>query len=146
MSLAEYKRNLKIVSVREFSVGLTTIHLFSEAEFSDGQLGYSINSNGNSLVGDKKGDWKQNWFVIGYEDLCGDPIFTDLSRENFPVFTAAHGTGNWEPILIADNFDSFIEKLEIIMSRKSPNKKLEDIQRLNRQSDLEFWKQILEIE
>ena len=58
---------------------MLTIRLFSVNELSNAQLGYSINSDGNSLIGEENGDWKENWFVIGKlcEDLCGDPIFVD---------------------------------------------------------------------
>jgi hypothetical protein len=50
------------------------------------------------LTGQSEGDWKPNWLVIGFEDLCGDPLFVDIESAGFPVFTAAHGMENWKAI------------------------------------------------
>lgn len=51
-----------------------SIHLFSRDEFEEGQLGYSVDGKGNSLVGNAEGDWKESWYVIGYDEDLGDPI------------------------------------------------------------------------
>ncbi len=34
-----------------------SIHLFSRDEIEEGQLGYSLDDKGNSLVGNTEGDW-----------------------------------------------------------------------------------------
>ncbi|PFH90579.1 hypothetical protein [Bacillus sp. AFS088145] len=63
-------------------------------------IGYIINENGASLCGDGIGDWKEKWIVIGYEEMCGDPVFVDVDHDNYPIYTAMHGDGDWDPILI----------------------------------------------
>jgi hypothetical protein len=60
------------------------------------------------FTGENAGDWKRDWFVIACEDLLGDPIFVDLSEPGLPVFTAAHGEGEWNPVLIASSLRGFI--------------------------------------
>ncbi|MCM3602795.1 hypothetical protein M3175_18835 [Robertmurraya korlensis] len=30
-----------------------------------------------SLVGSNNGEWKESWFVIGQDDIVGDPIFIE---------------------------------------------------------------------
>ncbi len=86
---------MKDLPFHEVTIGYTTIYLFAEIELSEGQKGYSIDPNGKSLVGEKDGDWKNSWLVIGFEELCGDPIFVDLDLEHLPVFTTGHGIGSW---------------------------------------------------
>ncbi|HLM62139.1 MAG TPA: hypothetical protein VK308_15145 [Pyrinomonadaceae bacterium] len=144
MNVTKYKEQLKDLPFYEITIGYTTIHLFTEAELSEGQIGYSVDSKGNSFIGNKDDDWKKNWFVIGFEDLCGDPMFIDLDSKVFPVFTSIHGTGNWEQILIADSFESFIKSLKIIAELKPKEETLEKIKSLNQQADSEFWELLFE--
>lgn len=149
-------QKLTTLPLSEVSIGFTTIRLFSESEISDGQLGYSIDPDGNSLVGDKEGDWKENWLVIGYDETCGDPILTDFSIPQSPVYTAMHGMGDWKKVRIADSFEGFCESLAIIakiavgrenpvLLQKNPISSEEKrdgigkIKTLNPESNLEFW-------
>lgn len=94
MDIAKYTKKLNDLSFHEVTIGYTIIYLFAEAELSEGQKGYSVEPNGKSLVGEKDGEWKSSWLVIGFEELCGDPIFVDLDSEHLPVFTAVHGIGS----------------------------------------------------
>ena len=144
MNFSKYIEKSKDLPFYEITIGYTTIHLLTEAELSEGQIGYSVDSEGNSFTGNNYGDWKKNWVVIGYEDLCGDPIFIDLDFEKFPVFTAIQGTGNWEQTLIADNFESFVKSLKIIAGLKLKEEILAQIKKLNQKADLEFWELLFE--
>jgi hypothetical protein len=131
------------------------VTLFADHEIHDAQVGYSIGDSGKSFVGEQVGDWKENWLVIGYEDLCGDPIFIDLSQSELPVFTAAHGEGDWNPILIGSSLDGFVQALieveRLAQGRNNPvqleRKPLTEIEcemvlsriaKLNRNASLEF--------
>lgn len=64
-----------------------TIELFNSEEIEEGQLGYSFDEEGQSLVGNEEGDWKEGWIVIGIDSYLGDPIFVDRNDENCPVYT-----------------------------------------------------------
>ena len=75
----------------------------------DMQLGYSMDSNGRSLVGTNHGERKENWFVIGYHDESGDPIFIDINKKSFSVYTAEHGIGEWNSKAITSSFIGFIK-------------------------------------
>jgi hypothetical protein len=88
------------------SVGYGSIHLWPVVELQAAQKGYGIIPEGG------KTDWRDEWIVIGYEGLCGDPIFIATNDANFPVYTAAHGTGQWRPKLLAATFRHFIEILQ----------------------------------
>jgi hypothetical protein len=141
---------------KSVSLGWQTVILFSLRELVQAQVGYSTDGKGNSLIGTAEGDWLENWLVIGYEDLCGDPIFIDTGVGNFPVYTAMHGAGEWRPKLIAVSFANFIQGLRYIKDvssgRESPaaieNKPLPsgDCERIlklieseNQGVSLEFW-------
>ncbi|KIL51794.1 hypothetical protein [Jeotgalibacillus soli] len=85
--------------------------LFREEEIEDQQLGYSVNDEGESLIGSGEGDWREGWIVIGYEEDLGDPLIVDTSQEAMPVFTAEHGAGDWEPILLFDSLQNIKERI-----------------------------------
>ncbi|MBG9595940.1 hypothetical protein ACFVV6_20425 [Bacillus mycoides] len=89
-----------------------TIELFNSEEIEEGQLGYSFDEGGQSLVGNEEGDWKDGWIVIGIDSYLGDPIFVDSNDENYSVYTAMHGEGDWEPECIAKRIEDVIEKVK----------------------------------
>lgn len=53
--------------------------------------------------------WHENWYVIGYEELLGDPIVVDTKDYDFSVFAIAHAA-NWIPQPLANSFESFFKK------------------------------------
>ncbi|WP_445613698.1 hypothetical protein [Geobacillus sp. YF-1] len=92
---------------REFKFESVEVYIFSPDEIDNAQIGYSIDLRGNSLTGENKGDWKGAWLVIGHDLEVGDPIFVDLSSPNYPVFTAKHGLGYWEAVLLSESLFLF---------------------------------------
>jgi hypothetical protein len=147
---------LKLIPSKSVSFGSISLQIHAPDEIQEAQLGYSVDPDGNSLITDEEGSWKKNWLVIGYEDLCGDPIFVDTQTEGCPVYTAMHGAGNWNPILIASSIKSFAKALEIISElgegRENPVKletnllpsgsrdeALKKIRKDNPEADLSFW-------
>jgi hypothetical protein len=142
--------------VEKVSLGYRTVTLFPSSELEGAQLGYSIGDSGERYSGENEGDWKDGWFVIGYEDLCGDPIFVDLNAQDLPVFTAAHGEGDWKPVEIVSSFEGFVKALSEIehvsdgrhnpvqlehnpLSDAERKRVLDRIAELNRSASLEFW-------
>ncbi len=108
------KEELSKIPIREIQLGYAGIQLFTADQVQDGQVGYSVDLQGQSLTGSKEGKWQQNWIVIGNESTCGDPIFIDASDSNLPVYAAPHGEGTWVPELIALSFDKFAECLKLL--------------------------------
>lgn len=106
------------------SIGFSEINFFNANNLDEEQVGYSVATNGSSLVTKQYGDWNEDWFVIGNDNL-GDPIFIDCSDNNLPVFTSQHGEGNWDATLIANSLDKFkiiLADLKILsVDRESPN-------------------------
>lgn len=96
----------------DISFGYTGIQLFAQNELDEAQLGYAVHPSGNSLTGNKHGDWKESWLVIGKTTDCGDPIFVDLSSDKLMVFTASHGQGAWEAELISNSYNGFLKVIE----------------------------------
>ena len=81
--------------------------------FLDFQAGYKEHGNtAETITGEKKGDFKESWFVIcsGY---ARDPFFIDYSEaeKNFPVYFAWKGAGSWTPIKVADSILEFTDQL-----------------------------------
>jgi hypothetical protein len=144
----------------EVSFGVTTIQVFRAGDLKSLQIGYSVSTEGKSLAGDKEGDWLKAWIVIAVESACGDPIFIDVSKEGFPVYTAMHGEGTWEAKNIAVSLLAFGRALsalaEVSKGRENPvaleNNPLPDIEkeailaairRDNPGLDVDFWEMLL---
>ena len=142
--------------IARVSLGYTTVVIFSESELDEAQVGYSVSDSGETFTGEKKGDWKKSWLVIGSEDLSGDSIFVDLNVPELPVFTAAHGGGQWTPVMISGSFEGFVKALEEIErvsdGRQNPvqlqsnplldgerERILRRIAEFNPNASLEFW-------
>ncbi len=103
------------------SIGFWGIELVPSDRLPAAQLGYSVLPKG---VNPDASDWKESWLVIGRETLCGDPVFIETEDPVLPVYTAAHGTGLWEPQLIAPSLIAFFELMaqlkELAPGRESP--------------------------
>jgi len=112
-----------INEIEDISLGYSELNFFKFDNIEKEQIGYSFGENGKSFIGNKNGDWKKSWFVIGTDGL-GDPIFIDFDRPNLPVFTSEHGEGSWEESYIAislENFSEIIKDLKkLSIKRENP--------------------------
>jgi len=139
------------------SIGYASIHLSRIGELQAAQQGYSIIPESDET------DWRDEWTVIGYEGLCGDPIFIDTSHSEYQVYTAAHGMGEWSPQPIAATFRHFIEILQQLqalargratpteieqhpVSKEERESFLAFVRRGSPNADLTFWQTIYETE
>jgi hypothetical protein len=139
------------------SLGYATLTVFRREVLTDAQLGHSVDANGKSLTGLEQADWRSSWIVIGYESLCGDPLFIDPDSHGFPVYTAAHGMGEWDPDLIASSLDNMFAILQevkpLTVGPETPvsleenpiptvdvSKVLDSIESNNPGVELEFWR------
>ncbi|UUZ79100.1 hypothetical protein LJK88_28185 [Paenibacillus sp. P26] len=145
----------------EISLGYRTVTLFAEEQLEQAQVGYSIDLKGQSLCGTEEGSWLAQWLVIGFEDETGDPIFVDVHDEQFPVYSAVHGQGDWRPFQIAVSLTKFVTALgyikELSHGRENPvaleqnpipsikrKEVLDRISQDNQGIDIEFWETWLE--
>ena len=96
------------------SFGSATIRVYRPLELKSGQVGYFTSASGESFIGDTDGDWRNTWFVIGYDETSGDPIFIDKSKEGYPVYTAMIGMGRWDPMPIAVSLEAFGQALSAV--------------------------------
>jgi hypothetical protein len=141
---------------RSISLGYSSVSICRPSELERHQVGYSIDLEGNALSGEGDGDWRRNWLVIGDEGQCGDPIFIDTAVPGYPVYTAWHGEGRWDPRPIAVSLTGLREALRAVSkaarSREHPvalqqnpispaerTAVLAEIQRQNPGINLFFW-------
>ncbi|WML33331.1 hypothetical protein [Clostridium sp. OS1-26] len=156
----EIKEKLEILKketekIEEF----INFRIFSLHELKEGQVGYSIDSSGNSLVSNEEGSWKGEWIVIGYEVLCGDPIIIDTKEVGFPIFTLMHGMGEWNPgSYLSESIDKFIDEINKInkfisertmlnttprVTCKSLDNLIDEIIEEDEDGDVDNWKSML---
>ena len=95
--------------IESIEIGLSIIHLFNEEEFDDAQIGYRCNKNGEKIT-----DWVgDNFYVIGHDSCCGDPILVDTSDNNLPIYSLFHD--DWTQLdKIANSFKEYIDILKMI--------------------------------
>lgn len=144
----------ELEKIKEF----TNIEIYEYNSLNEAQIGYSIDSNGNSLVEPEEGSWDSNWVVFGYETRCGDPIVMDLGDKGFPVFSLMHGMGSWEGgTTLADSINLFyktiltvslfIKEKNLFECKKLTNKELKllenDLLLHISNYDLEVWQSML---
>jgi hypothetical protein len=136
---------------KTISINYSEFVIANTASFNDLQEGYRLNSKtGKSFVGKKRGDWKEEWYVIGF--LEGDPVFVDIN-DNI-IYTAAHGMGTWEEQKICNSLDDYKALLDALKKiakgreypirfQKNPltREELESYSTLisNRKADPDFW-------
>jgi hypothetical protein len=155
-SSARYRELRDAHPLDEVSFGACAVRLVDVDQLPGAQVGYAVDPAGESLAGEGDGDWRAEWLVVGYEDLNGDPLFADTSVDDWPVYTAAHGEGAWEPVRIADSFSRFVEALELVraasVGREHPvaleanplpprerARILREVRSRNPASELDFW-------
>jgi hypothetical protein len=153
--MVDYEQLLMLVP-SNVSFGYSSVSLCHPSELQKRQVGYSVHPDGTSLCGDDDGDWRSNWLVIGDEGECGDPIFIDTAAPGYPVYTAWHGEGRWDPKPIAVSLNGLREALTAVSKaangRENPialeqhpittterKTVLEEIQQHNPDIDLFFW-------
>jgi len=156
VDIERYIEIRRAVPFDDVSFAYQTVRLFPVEDLEGAQLGYSVGDSGEDFTGENEGDWKRSWLVIAYEDLLGDPLFVDLSAPELPVYTAAHGEGEWNPVLVASSFDGFMGALNeverVSKGRSNPveaernpipdsecQRVLSRIAELNGGAPLEFW-------
>ncbi len=100
------------------------IRLFTSTKLREGQVGYAVGEDGNTLVTGKEGDWKKSWVVVATSSLFGDPYFLDVSKldaeGDCPVYTGQKTEkGTWRTTLAASSFASFLQILALGMDLAS---------------------------
>jgi hypothetical protein len=105
------------------SINYSDFEVANLSSFDNLQEGYRLNSKSKeSFIGTEPGDWKDQWFVIGY--LAGDPVFVDISDNS--VNTSQHSNGSWDQEKICESLDDFKQLLDqlktIAIGRENPIK------------------------
>jgi len=100
--IVEWFQHLEVFQVQWF---IEELNLYSSTELKDGQLGYAIDSHSNEMIS----NWNKNWLVIG--SASSDPIIYDIETKK--IYSSVHGVGEWNLILISNNFTEFLTLLNI---------------------------------
>lgn len=111
------KRNLELIKLECDKIkDYVNIEIFSFEQLDEFQIGYSVDPDGNSLVSDDEDTWDENWVVIAFETLCGDPIIIELNEGGYPVSLLMHGMDSWDNgSYLADSMESFLNILKEIV-------------------------------
>jgi hypothetical protein len=143
---------------KDLSIGYTEINFSKPADLENDQVGYRVDTNGQSLITVNEGDWQAEWIVIG-SDQVGDPIIVDLHSPGLTVMSAIHGEGEWAPFPIAESLDKFRSIIQVFsdlsekrtdpvqmkknpVSKKQQQEVLRKIEQENPDIELSFWEQL----
>lgn len=116
------------------------------SELTEFQYGYRFNPiSKESLIGNKEGDWKEEWYVI-CSNYFNDPFIVNIleGSDDFPIYSARHGEGEWNLKKICNSITEFRSVLNKIKTlEKKPIQAIEYIKSINFENQL-FWAQIIE--
>ncbi len=73
----------KCNTIKNISLGYDEIYIFEIDNIEKGQIGYSIDEEGNKLTTEDERSWNSNWLVIGYSENTGDPFLLILLQKIF---------------------------------------------------------------
>ena len=145
---------------KDISLGYNEINFVDTDNLDEAQIGYSVDTNSNSLISDNDGDWKKEWIVIASDQL-GDPIIVDTNTSELTILSASNGEGDWETFTIADTLDTFKNIISLLrdISKDRTNPKeieknpisendkqniLTKIESKNPDTEIWFWENFLE--
>jgi len=118
MAFTRIVKVLEKYPAREIEIGGVGLSLTTNDSFKEQQTGYRFTPGGQALIGDEKGDWKAEWWVIGTDRLVFDPILVDIDTEDLIVYTAEHGQGSWQVELISNSLKGLLESIEVLYQFK----------------------------
>jgi hypothetical protein len=88
--------------------------VYSAPEIEQAQVGFRGMRPGDDSFVAPHG-WRRTWIVIAYDN--GDPYFIDTAKPlpdgECQIWMAMHGTGNWEPRLVASSLGQFLRILRV---------------------------------
>lgn len=115
-------------------------------KFNDFQAGYRYNANTKeNLTGQKEGAFHENWFVI-CSNYFNDPFFFDVSEieNDFPVYYAQHGAGDWTPLKVSENIDQFSDQLKQLKELEGNRTMLLEKLKNGFNLENELWREVYE--
>jgi len=131
--------------IDSINCGLSDIYLIEEDQIEKGQAGFRY----NGLTGEKITEWiGDDFYVIGIDSCCGDPIIADFSKEELPIYYMFHD--DWDTLqLISDNFEQFIKILHMIddtdISDESQKDDLiSEIEEIVPEEGLDYWQALIQ--
>ena len=104
------------------------------SDFESAQDGFRYNPVLNEPIEDWKTMIGENFYVIGFEAMLGDPIIADAGTEGFPIYNMMHD--DWESLRkVANSFDEFMENLSEIEKLINEHKGRDSIYNLVKKLD-----------
>lgn len=120
-------------------------HFYPDLDsFEDFQIGYKTNGNTRGkITEEKKGEFIENWLVI-CSSYANDPFFINITEENqnFPIYFAWHGIGNWKPIKVSKNISEFSKQLDFLKKIELSDKDNQSELKINFDLNNEFWNEV----
>ena len=127
----------------ELLIGINGFHFYKKDEIGEGQIGYRCNADYVKLD-----DWiGDNYFVIGYEVLLGDPILVNVEDDKLPIYSLVRDDYSI-CYKIANSLEDYRKILKMIMDsdltvREVVDNLILDIKKINRGLDIDYWKDFL---
>ena len=162
--LSELLRNEKfnnfISNAEDISIGYSELKIFKAYNIQYEQITIHDAKAKRFSIGNKLGDWKKSWVVIGV-DFLGDLLFVDSEIQNSPVFVSECRNGMCKKSIIANSIENFnqilIDLKNLSKGRENPKLieknpisdteleiVLSKIKAENNGIDFEYWEIFLE--
>ena len=133
------------ISPRVVSIGCGEIYLYDKDEIADAQIGYRVYPDGRKIE-----DWLgDEYFVVGNDSTCGDPIFINVSEKDFPVYYMFHD--DWDSVMkVADSLEQYEQILKALKGvdytdSASYTKAGKAIEEINSKAYKLYWEDIISL-
>lgn len=105
---------LEKLNGKQYYWGYDSMTMASGDDFSELQIGFRTDGEEeDNLISDEPDGWKKTWYVIGIDNMMGDPYFIDTQSNK--IYVVGHDCDyETDTVLLARNIDEFIKKFEII--------------------------------
>ena len=105
---------------------VSDLYICPKTEIENAQLGYRYNLEGK---------YNENWigkdyYVIGFDELCGDPIIIDIKNKDYPIYFMIHDDCS-SLQKMSSNISNFISILQILNNNISVEEKLSKIKSID---------------
>ena len=134
------------ITPRLVNIGCGELYLYDKDEIADAQIGYKIYPDGRKIE-----EWfGDEYFVVGNDSTCGDPIFINVSEKNCPFYYMFHD--DWEDSImkIADSLDEYEKMLRVIKGvdyadKASVKTVCEALEKINTKAYNLYWEDVIEV-
>lgn len=134
------------ITPRQISIGCADMYFYDKDEIADAQIGYRVYPDGRKIK-----EWLgDEYFVVGNDSTCGDPLFINVNEKNYPVYFMFHD--DWEDSImkIADSLEECEKIFNVLKgvdytNQESVKNVKESLEKINSKAYKLYWEDVVDL-